>query len=72
MFLKFNCSSGDLNNKSDIILFHVDALLDKKLKEYNVPYEMVPYEDQATAKMDHAGKLEVQSALHMSLELRIR
>ena len=34
MFLKFNCSSGDLNNKSDIILFHVDALLDKKLKEY--------------------------------------
>jgi len=34
MFLKFNCSSGDLNNKSDMILFHVDALLDKKLKEY--------------------------------------
>ncbi len=34
MFLKFNCLSDDLNNKSNIILFHVDALLDKKLKEY--------------------------------------
>ena len=44
----------------------------KKLKEYNVPYEMVPYEHHSTAKMDHAGKLEVQSELHMSLELRIR
>ena len=34
MFLKFNCLSDDLNNKSNIILFHIDALLDKKLKEY--------------------------------------
>ena len=34
MFLKFNCLSGDLNNASNIILYHVDALLDKKLKEY--------------------------------------
>ena len=34
MFLKFNCSSDDMDNKSDIILFHIDALLDKKLKEY--------------------------------------
>lgn len=34
MFLKFNCLSDDLDNKSNIILFHVDALLDKKLKEY--------------------------------------
>ena len=34
MFLKFNCLSGDLNNNSNVILFHVDALLDKKLKEY--------------------------------------
>ena len=34
MFLKFNCWSDDLDNKSNIILFHVDALLDKKLKEY--------------------------------------
>ncbi len=34
MFLKFNCWSDDLDNKSNIILFHVDALLDKKLKKY--------------------------------------
>ena len=34
MFLKFNCLSDDLNNNSNIIIFHVDALLDKKLKEY--------------------------------------
>ncbi len=34
MFLKFNCLSGDLNNTSNIILYHVDALLDKKFKEY--------------------------------------
>ena len=34
MFLKFNCLSDDLDNKSNIILFHVDVLLDKKLKEY--------------------------------------
>ena len=34
MFLKFNCLSEDLNNNSNIILFHIDALLDKKLKEY--------------------------------------
>jgi len=34
MFLKFNCLSDDLDNKSNIILFHIDALLDKKLKEY--------------------------------------
>ena len=34
MFLKFNCLSGDLNDNSNVILFHVDALLDKKLKEY--------------------------------------
>ena len=34
MFLKFNCSSDNLGNKSNIILFHVDALSDKKLKEY--------------------------------------
>ena len=34
MFLKFNCSSDDMDNKSDIILFHIDALSDKKLKEY--------------------------------------
>ena len=34
VFLKFNCLSDDLDNKSNIILFHVDALLDKKLKEY--------------------------------------
>ena len=34
MFLKFNCLSGDLDNRSNVILFHVDALLDKKLKEY--------------------------------------
>ena len=34
MFLKFNCLSDDLNNKSNIIFFHVDALMDKKLKDY--------------------------------------
>ena len=34
MFLKFNCLSDDLNIKSNIILFHIDALLDKKLKQY--------------------------------------
>ena len=34
MFLKFNCLSDDLNNEADIILFHTDILLDKKLKNY--------------------------------------
>ena len=34
MFLKFNCLSEDLNNESNIILFHIDALLDKKLRQY--------------------------------------
>ena len=34
MFLKFNCLLDDLNNKSNIILFHIDALSDKKLKEF--------------------------------------
>ena len=34
MFLKFNCLSDDLNNKANIILFHTDVLLDKKLKNY--------------------------------------
>ena len=34
MFLKFNCLLDDLNNNPNIILFHIDALLDKKLKEY--------------------------------------
>tara|TARA_B100001057_G_scaffold6235_1_gene5685 strand:+ start:9307 stop:9915 length:609 start_codon:yes stop_codon:yes gene_type:complete len=34
MFLKFNCLFGSPNNDSNIILYHVDALLDKKLKEY--------------------------------------
>ena len=34
MYLKFNCLSGDPDNRSNIILFHADALLDKKLKEY--------------------------------------
>ena len=34
MFLKFNCLLNDPNNKSSIILFHVEALLDSKLKEY--------------------------------------
>ena len=33
-FLKFNCLSDDLNNNSNIILFHVDALQDNKFKEY--------------------------------------
>ena len=33
-FLKFNCLSDDLNNKSNIILFHIDALLDNNLKQY--------------------------------------
>ena len=33
-FLKFNCLSNDLNNSSNIILFHTSALLDKKLKDY--------------------------------------
>ena len=34
MFLKFNCLLDDQNIKSNIILFHVNALLDKKLKDY--------------------------------------
>ena len=34
MFLKFNCLSDDTNNNPNIILFHVDALLDKKYKQY--------------------------------------
>ena len=34
MFLKFNCLSGDLNDNSNIILFHVDALSDNKIREY--------------------------------------
>ncbi len=34
IFLKFNCLKDDLSNNSNIILFHVDALLDKKLKDY--------------------------------------
>ena len=33
-FLKFNCLSNDLNNKSNVILFHIDALSDNKLKQY--------------------------------------
>ena len=33
-FLKFNCLTDDLNNNTNIILFHVDALSDKKFKEY--------------------------------------
>ena len=33
-FLKFNCLSNDLDNSSNIILFHTSALLDKKLKDY--------------------------------------
>ena len=34
MFLKFNPLSDDLNNNFNIILFHVDVLLDKKQKNY--------------------------------------
>ena len=34
MFLKFNCLLDDQNIKSNIILFHVNALLDKKLNDY--------------------------------------
>ena len=34
MFLKFNCLSEDLNNESNIILFHIGSLLDNKLKQY--------------------------------------
>ena len=34
MFLKFNCLSDYKDNKSSIILFHIDALLDKKLKKF--------------------------------------
>ena len=34
MFLKFNSSSSDLNSSFNIILFHIDALLDKKQKDY--------------------------------------
>ncbi len=34
MFLKFNSSSSDLNGSFNIILFHIDALLDKKQKDY--------------------------------------
>ena len=33
-FLKFNCLSNDLNNSSNIILFHSDALLDENLKAF--------------------------------------
>ena len=33
-FLKFNCLTNDHSNSSNIILFHTDALLDKKLKDY--------------------------------------
>ena len=34
MFLKFNCLIDELNNKSNVILFHIDALSDKKHKEF--------------------------------------
>ena len=34
MFLKFNCLTDDLSNNPYIILFHVDALSDKKLNDY--------------------------------------
>ena len=33
-FLKFNTLSNDLNTKPDIILFHNEALKDKKLKSF--------------------------------------
>ena len=34
MFLKFNCLLDDPNNNSNIIFFHIDALSDKKSKDY--------------------------------------
>ena len=34
MFLKFNCLSEEQNIETNVILFHVDAMMNKKLKEY--------------------------------------
>ncbi len=34
MFLKFNTLSDELHDNPNIILFHIDALLDKKQKDY--------------------------------------
>ena len=34
MFLKFNCLSEDENMEINVILFHVDAMMDKELKSY--------------------------------------
>ena len=34
MFLKFNCLSEEQNMETNVILFHVDAMMDKELKSF--------------------------------------
>ena len=66
MFLKFNCLSEDLNNKSNIILFHTDALLDKKLKQYIQSNKLIKI--CAGNKKDLTGDYDANLELPTSLK----
>ena len=66
MFLKFNCLSEDLNNKSNIILFHTEALLDKKLKQYIQSNKLIKI--CAGNKKDLTGDYDANLELPTSLK----
>ena len=66
MFLKFNCLSEDLNNKSNIILFHTDALLDKKIKQYIQSNKLIKI--CAGNKKDLTGDYDANLELPTSLK----
>ena len=60
-FLKFNCLSDDLNNKSNVILFHIDALLDKRIKQHIRNYNSI--------KICAGGKKDLTGDYDANLEL---
>jgi len=61
MFLKFNCLSKDLNNNPSIILFHIDALLDKEQKNF--------IQDQKSIKICVGKKKDLITNYDACLEL---